>query len=80
MFGHDGMLYLTSGDGTTDSDGGVTGQDLSDLLGGFRSRFDFSLVVHVLTRQRLISVCRNAVAFDLAVQGRVFQIENPRRF
>lgn len=30
-FGLDGYLYLTSGDGTSDSDGNVTGQDLSDL-------------------------------------------------
>src|SRR3954471_17785033 len=34
VFGHDGMLYISSGDGTSDSDGWVTGQDLSDLLGG----------------------------------------------
>lgn len=34
VFGHDGMLYVTSGDGTSDSDGWVTGQDLSELLGG----------------------------------------------
>jgi uncharacterized repeat protein (TIGR03806 family) len=34
VFGHDGMLYVTSGDGTSDSDGAVTGQDLSDLNGG----------------------------------------------
>jgi hypothetical protein len=34
VFGHDGMLYITSGDGTSDSDGWVTGQDLSELLGG----------------------------------------------
>ncbi len=34
VFGHDGMLYLTSGDGTSDSDGWNTGQDLSELLGG----------------------------------------------
>ena len=34
VFGHDRMLYITSGDGTSDSDGWVTGQDLSDLAGG----------------------------------------------
>jgi len=34
VFGHDGMLYISTGDGTSDSDGWVTGQDLSDLLGG----------------------------------------------
>ena len=34
VFGQDGMLYLSSGDGTSDSDGWVTGQDLSDLDGG----------------------------------------------
>lgn len=34
VFGHDGMLYITSGDGTSDSDTDVTGQDISDLLGG----------------------------------------------
>jgi len=34
VFGHDGMLYVSTGDGTSDSDGWVTGQDLSDLLGG----------------------------------------------
>src|SRR5207244_8209800 len=34
VFGNDGMLYLSTGDGTSDSDGWVTGQDLSDLLGG----------------------------------------------
>ncbi len=33
-FGHDGMLYIASGDGTSDSDTWVTGQDISDLLGG----------------------------------------------
>src|ERR1043166_2152124 len=32
--GHDDMLYISSGDGTSDSDGWVTGQDLSELLGG----------------------------------------------
>lgn len=34
VFGHDGMLYITSGDGTSDSDGWNSGQDLSELLGG----------------------------------------------
>src|SRR6266542_4498652 len=34
VFGHDRMLYISTGDGTSDSDGWVTGQDLSDLLGG----------------------------------------------
>ena len=34
VFGHDGMLYITSGDGTSDSDGWVTGQDVRDLNGG----------------------------------------------
>ncbi len=33
-FGPDGMLYMTSGDGTSDSDTNVTGQDLSDLNSG----------------------------------------------
>lgn len=31
VFGADGMLYVTSGDGTGDSDGNVVGQDLSKL-------------------------------------------------
>lgn len=31
-FGHDGMLYVTSGDGTSDSDTNVVGQDMSTLL------------------------------------------------
>jgi uncharacterized repeat protein (TIGR03806 family) len=31
-FGLDGMLYVTSGDGTSDSDGNVTGQGLEHLL------------------------------------------------
>ena len=31
-FGLDGMLYITSGDGTSDSDGWVSGQDVSNLL------------------------------------------------
>jgi uncharacterized repeat protein (TIGR03806 family) len=34
VFGHDGMLYISTGDGTTDSDGWVTGQDLNEILGG----------------------------------------------
>jgi uncharacterized repeat protein (TIGR03806 family) len=34
VFGNDGMLYLSSGDGSTDSDEWDTGQDLSDLNGG----------------------------------------------
>jgi glucose/arabinose dehydrogenase len=34
VFGHDGMLYVSTGDGTSDSDGWVSGQDLSELLGG----------------------------------------------
>jgi putative heme-binding domain-containing protein len=34
VFGHDGMLYISTGDGTSDSDGWMTGQDISDLLGG----------------------------------------------
>jgi len=33
-FGNDGMLYATAGDGTSDSDENVTGQDLSDLCSG----------------------------------------------
>jgi uncharacterized repeat protein (TIGR03806 family) len=33
-FGRDGMLYVSSGDGTGDSDDWLTGQDLRDLLGG----------------------------------------------
>ena len=32
-FGLDGMLYLTTGDGTSDSDGWNSGQTLDDLLG-----------------------------------------------
>ncbi len=32
-FGPDGMLYITTGDGTSDSDGWVSGQTLDDLLG-----------------------------------------------
>ncbi|MCI0377101.1 MAG: PQQ-dependent sugar dehydrogenase [Gemmataceae bacterium] len=31
-FGHDGMLYVTSGDGTSDSDTTIVGQDMSTLL------------------------------------------------
>ncbi len=31
-FGHDGMLYVTSGDGTSDSDTNVVGQDMTTLL------------------------------------------------
>lgn len=31
-FGKDGMLYITSGDGTSDSDGWDSGQDMSNLL------------------------------------------------
>src|SRR5436190_6599708 len=34
VFGHDGMLYISTGDGSTDSDGRDSGQDLSDLTGG----------------------------------------------
>jgi uncharacterized repeat protein (TIGR03806 family) len=33
VFGRDGMLYLTTGDGTSDSDGWNSGQTLDDLLG-----------------------------------------------
>ncbi|MBY0232340.1 MAG: PQQ-dependent sugar dehydrogenase, partial [Gemmataceae bacterium] len=33
-FGRDGMLYVTSGDGTSDSDGDATGQDVRDLCSG----------------------------------------------
>jgi uncharacterized repeat protein (TIGR03806 family) len=32
-FGPDGMLYITAGDGTSDSDGWVSGQSLENLLG-----------------------------------------------
>lgn len=32
VFGHDGMLYLTTGDGTSDSDTDVVGQDMTSLL------------------------------------------------
>jgi uncharacterized repeat protein (TIGR03806 family) len=31
-FGRDGMLYITTGDGTSDSDGWVSGQDVGNLL------------------------------------------------
>ena len=31
-FGQDGMLYITTGDGTSDSDGWVSGQDVGNLL------------------------------------------------
>jgi glucose/arabinose dehydrogenase len=34
LFGPDGRLYVSSGDGTSDSDGDVTGQDLRDLCSG----------------------------------------------
>jgi uncharacterized repeat protein (TIGR03806 family) len=34
VFGHDGMLYVTAGDGTSDSDGLNTGQNLADLNSG----------------------------------------------
>jgi uncharacterized repeat protein (TIGR03806 family) len=33
VFGRDGMLYISTGDGTPDSDGWVSGQELNDLLG-----------------------------------------------
>lgn len=33
VFGHDGMLYISTGDGTSDSDGWDSGQELKDLLG-----------------------------------------------
>jgi uncharacterized repeat protein (TIGR03806 family) len=32
-FGNDGMLYVSSGDGSSDSDANLTGQTLGDLLG-----------------------------------------------
>src|SRR5262249_30535771 len=32
-FGNDGYLYVSSGDGTSDSDANLTGQTLNDLLG-----------------------------------------------
>ncbi|MBI3849781.1 MAG: PQQ-dependent sugar dehydrogenase [Verrucomicrobia bacterium] len=34
VFGNDGLLYISSGDGSSDSDDWVTGQDLSGLNGG----------------------------------------------
>ncbi len=34
VFGHDGMLYITSGDGTGDSDQWLSAQDVTNLLGG----------------------------------------------
>ncbi len=34
VFGHDGMLYATSGDGTSDSDNWLSAQDVSNVLGG----------------------------------------------
>ena len=34
VFGHDGMLYITSGDGTSDSDRWLSAQDPTNLLGG----------------------------------------------
>jgi len=33
-FGNDGMLYIATGDGTTDSDTNVAGQDVTNLNGG----------------------------------------------
>ncbi len=33
VFGNDGMLYISTGDGTSDSDGWNSGQTLDDLLG-----------------------------------------------
>ncbi len=33
-FGPDGLLYISSGDGTSDSDGDLTGQDVSTLTSG----------------------------------------------
>ena len=33
VFGHDGMLYVSLGDGTADSDDNVTAQDIRSLLG-----------------------------------------------
>jgi uncharacterized repeat protein (TIGR03806 family) len=33
VFGRDGMLYISTGDGTADSDGWASGQELNDLLG-----------------------------------------------
>ena len=34
VFGHDGMLYISTGDGSSDSDDWVRGQDLTELTGG----------------------------------------------
>ena len=34
VFGNDGMLYITSGDGTSDSDKWLSAQDVTNLLGG----------------------------------------------
>jgi len=34
VFGHDGMLYVTSGDGTGESDTWYSAQDMTNLLGG----------------------------------------------
>ena len=34
VFGNDGMLYITSGDGTTDSDKWLSAQDVTNLQGG----------------------------------------------
>ena len=34
VFGNDGFLYITSGDGTSDSDQWLSAQDVSNLLGG----------------------------------------------
>jgi uncharacterized repeat protein (TIGR03806 family) len=42
-FGPDGMLYITTGDGTSDSDGWNSGQTLDDLLGSVL-RIDVSSV------------------------------------
>jgi glucose/arabinose dehydrogenase len=33
VFGNDGLLFVTAGDGSTDSDANLTGQTLDDLLG-----------------------------------------------
>ncbi len=33
VFGHDGMLYVSAGDGTSDSDANLAGQDLSTIPG-----------------------------------------------
>ena len=34
VFGHDGMMYATTGDGTSDSDNWLSAQDVTNLLGG----------------------------------------------